>query len=41
MATEAPPAQSTEQVTNGDLPEGEQDDGGTLGPFSRISFGRL
>ena len=28
MCAEAPPAQSTEQVTNGDHPEGELEDGG-------------
>ena len=33
MCAEAPPAQSTEQVTNGDHPEGELEDGGESGPF--------
>lgn len=33
LFAEAPPAQSTEQVTNGDHPEGELEDGGESGPF--------
>lgn len=33
LCAEAPPAQSTEQVTNGDHPEGELEDGGESGPF--------
>ena len=33
LCTETPPAQSTEQVINGDHPEGELEDGGESGPF--------
>ena len=33
MCAEAPPAQSTEQVTNGDHPEGELEDGGESSTF--------